>query len=118
MLAAHPTALYDAVSRTLALPQPTQLEPCARIVVVCAGTSDLPVAEEAARNYNKNKMETKCCRTGCSVPMMDAYDGLGIFEVEESRSVDVGYNQPFLPFWLVTLSCYIYILLTHNIQRF
>ncbi len=58
VLAAHPTAVYNATARTLALRHTaehatservndTRARP-GRIAVVCAGTSDLPVAEEAA----------------------------------------------------------------------
>jgi pyridinium-3,5-biscarboxylic acid mononucleotide synthase len=43
-------ARYDALARTLHLPAPGERTPTARgtVLVVCAGTSDLPVAEEAA----------------------------------------------------------------------
>jgi NCAIR mutase (PurE)-related protein len=47
-----PEARYDAVGRTISLPGPSKSSaspadiPC--IAVLCAGTSDLPVAEEAA----------------------------------------------------------------------
>ena len=51
VLASHPAASYNAVSRTIALRQsPPAGEPELKgnIAVVCAGTSDVPVAEEAA----------------------------------------------------------------------
>jgi len=49
VLAQHPAALYSPAARTIALRQSTG-EAAARghIAVVCAGTSDVPVAEEAA----------------------------------------------------------------------
>lgn len=43
-----PEAKCDDVSRTVLLGKPPARPPCAPIAVVCAGTSDLPVAEEAA----------------------------------------------------------------------
>jgi NCAIR mutase (PurE)-related protein len=47
--AQHPDAVHNATARTLALRQsPGQKEALGHIAVVCAGTSDLPVAEEAA----------------------------------------------------------------------
>jgi NCAIR mutase (PurE)-related protein len=47
VLAHHPGAVYNATGRTLALRQsPAELH--GHIAVLCAGTSDLPVAEEAA----------------------------------------------------------------------
>ena len=49
VLEALPTARYDGVSRTISwLREPLQLPAEGYIAVVCAGTSDLPVAEEAA----------------------------------------------------------------------
>ena len=45
----HPELAWDPVSRTIRLrrdPPPAEDSPCA--AVICAGTSDLPVAEEAA----------------------------------------------------------------------
>jgi pyridinium-3,5-biscarboxylic acid mononucleotide synthase len=48
VLAAHPQAVYHAVPQVLALRQSPQSETRGHIAVVCAGTSDLPVAEEAA----------------------------------------------------------------------
>ncbi len=50
LLATFPTARYNAVARTFRIPQPrTDVEKKAagRVTVVTAGTSDLPVAEEA-----------------------------------------------------------------------
>jgi pyridinium-3,5-biscarboxylic acid mononucleotide synthase len=49
VLARYPAAVHNPVARTIALrqsPLPTAAEGC--IAVVCAGTSDIPVAEEAA----------------------------------------------------------------------
>ena len=48
VLARHPDAVYNATARTLALRQGHEAEPSGHIAVLCAGTSDLPVAEEAA----------------------------------------------------------------------
>jgi NCAIR mutase (PurE)-related protein len=49
VLAQHPGARHNAVARTLTLRQSsTDAAPRGRIAVVCAGTSDLFVAEEAA----------------------------------------------------------------------
>ncbi len=49
VLAQHPGATYNAVARTLTLRQSSaDAAPQGRIAVVCAGTSDLFVAEEAA----------------------------------------------------------------------
>jgi NCAIR mutase (PurE)-related protein len=49
VLAAHPAAIYNAVARTVALRQsPEASEPQGHVAVICAGTSDLPIAEEAA----------------------------------------------------------------------
>ncbi|QMV19268.1 nickel pincer cofactor biosynthesis protein LarB [Granulicella sp. 5B5] len=47
VLGRFPKASYNATARTIALRQ-TSTEPRGRVAVVCAGTSDLPVAEEAA----------------------------------------------------------------------
>lgn len=47
VLAGHPAAVHNAVGRTVALRQ-TTLPPRGHVAVLCAGTSDLPVAEEAA----------------------------------------------------------------------
>ncbi len=41
-------AVYDPISRTVSLRQASSVPPVGHIAVVCAGTSDLPVAEEAA----------------------------------------------------------------------
>jgi NCAIR mutase (PurE)-related protein len=49
VLARHPSASYNATAQTVALRQgdePTEMH--GHIAVVCAGSSDLPVAEEAA----------------------------------------------------------------------
>ena len=43
-----PDAVFHEVANLLALGRPAQRPPAAQIAVVCAGTSDLPVAEEAA----------------------------------------------------------------------
>jgi NCAIR mutase (PurE)-related protein len=48
VLAAQPTAKHDAVARTVSLRQQAAPGKAGGIVVLCAGTSDLPVAEEAA----------------------------------------------------------------------
>ena len=54
VLAAHPAAIYNNVARTVALRQTAGAsEACANetrghVAVICAGTSDLPIAEEAA----------------------------------------------------------------------
>lgn len=50
VLALHPAAIYNPVARTLSLRQtsPESTEPRGRIAVLCAGTSDVPIAEEAA----------------------------------------------------------------------
>jgi hypothetical protein len=47
VLGRFPKAIHNATARTIALRQ-TSAEPRGRVAVVCAGTSDLPVAEEAA----------------------------------------------------------------------
>jgi NCAIR mutase (PurE)-related protein len=48
VLAQHPSAIFHATARTLSLLQTGTVAPRGHIAVVCAGTSDLPVAEEAA----------------------------------------------------------------------
>ena len=49
VLADYPGAIFNETARTLALRQgQNAAEPSGHIAVVCAGTSDLPVAEEAA----------------------------------------------------------------------
>jgi pyridinium-3,5-biscarboxylic acid mononucleotide synthase len=49
ILTQHPTAIHNAAARTVALRLTQQAAPTTgRIAVVCAGTSDIPVAEEAA----------------------------------------------------------------------
>ncbi len=47
ILAQHPAAVQNATGRTVSLRQ-SPAAPRGRIAVLCAGTSDLPVAEEAA----------------------------------------------------------------------
>lgn len=47
ILAMHPSAVHNATGRTVALRQ-TSSPRVGHIAVLCAGTSDLPVAEEAA----------------------------------------------------------------------
>jgi len=47
VLARHPAAAYNAVARTISLRQ-SPAQPQGHVAVVCAGTSDIPVAEEAA----------------------------------------------------------------------
>src|SRR5579864_2275359 len=44
--ASHPQATYHSVPQVLALRQSLPTEASGRIAVLCAGTSDLPVAEE------------------------------------------------------------------------
>ncbi len=48
VLARHPRAVHNRTARTVSLRQGSSNEPRGRIAVLCAGTSDLPVAEEAA----------------------------------------------------------------------
>ena len=49
ILARHPAAIYNLVARTVALRQsPNPPIGQAHVAVICAGTSDLPIAEEAA----------------------------------------------------------------------
>jgi pyridinium-3,5-biscarboxylic acid mononucleotide synthase len=51
VLASHPAASYNSVARTIALrqsPAAGEANSQGHIAVVCAGTSDVPVAEEAA----------------------------------------------------------------------
>jgi NCAIR mutase (PurE)-related protein len=48
ILARHPAAVHNPVARTVALRQSPQTLQQGHIAVVCAGTSDIPVAEEAA----------------------------------------------------------------------
>jgi pyridinium-3,5-biscarboxylic acid mononucleotide synthase len=48
VLAITPAASYHPQSRTIALKQSSNAQKTGRIAVLCAGTSDLPVAEEAA----------------------------------------------------------------------
>jgi len=46
LVEAHPEAVHNAAARTVAYRASTEMR--GRVAVVCAGTSDLPVAEEAA----------------------------------------------------------------------
>jgi NCAIR mutase (PurE)-related protein len=48
LVAKHPAAAHNATARTVALVQGASLPAEGHVAVVCAGTSDLPVAEEAA----------------------------------------------------------------------
>jgi NCAIR mutase (PurE)-related protein len=48
VLARYPAAIHNPVARTIALRQTPGAESRGTIAVVCAGTSDIPVAEEAA----------------------------------------------------------------------
>jgi hypothetical protein len=48
VLEAVPAAVHHTQARALTLRQSIHLEPKGHIAVVCAGTSDLPIAEEAA----------------------------------------------------------------------
>ena len=48
VLAAHPAAVYTSLARTIALRASAPPAPSGHVAVLCAGTSDLPVAEEAA----------------------------------------------------------------------
>jgi NCAIR mutase (PurE)-related protein len=48
VLSLHPEAAYHPQARTITLKQSPASEPRGHIAVLCAGTSDLPVAEEAA----------------------------------------------------------------------
>ncbi|MGA8939819.1 MAG: nickel pincer cofactor biosynthesis protein LarB [Acidobacteriaceae bacterium] len=48
LVRAHPQASHHAVARTVSLRQTASEKDGGHIAVVCAGTSDLPVAEEAA----------------------------------------------------------------------
>jgi len=45
---AHPEAVYHETARAITLDVAPLPPPCGLVAVVCAGTSDLPVAEEAA----------------------------------------------------------------------
>lgn len=49
LLQSFPTGIYDGVSRLYRVGQMNGSFPSAPVAVVCAGTSDLPVAEEAAQ---------------------------------------------------------------------
>jgi hypothetical protein len=48
VLSRYPLAVYNTVSRTISLRQTGREETRGHVAVVCAGTSDVPVAEEAA----------------------------------------------------------------------
>ncbi len=48
VLARHPGALHNSTGRTISLRQGADREARGHVAVLCAGTSDLPVAEEAA----------------------------------------------------------------------
>jgi NCAIR mutase (PurE)-related protein len=48
LLARYPHAVHHALARTVRVPGPQPLEEHGRVVVVTAGTTDRPVAEEAA----------------------------------------------------------------------
>lgn len=49
ILSSHPTAVHHTVARTVALRQNVSIpELQGKVAILCAGTSDLPVAEEAA----------------------------------------------------------------------
>lgn len=48
VLARHPQALHNSTARTVSLRQGREREARGHVAVLCAGTSDLPVAEEAA----------------------------------------------------------------------
>ncbi|HMP89239.1 MAG TPA: nickel pincer cofactor biosynthesis protein LarB [Kiritimatiellia bacterium] len=48
VLKAHPDATYHALARCLTASAPSPGKPIGHIAVVCAGTADIPVAEEAA----------------------------------------------------------------------
>ena len=47
VFARFPRAQYNELARTITLTQATPAEPIGRVVIVSAGTSDIPVAEEA-----------------------------------------------------------------------
>ena len=47
VFACFPRALYNESARTITLTQESPAEPIGRVVIVSAGTSDIPVAEEA-----------------------------------------------------------------------
>ena len=48
VLRAHPDAVYHEAARMISLDMVERPNPTGRVSVVCAGTSDIPVAEEAA----------------------------------------------------------------------
>ena len=48
VLARHPAASHNSTARTISLRQGADREQKGHVAVLCAGTSDLPVAEEAA----------------------------------------------------------------------
>lgn len=47
LLAKFPLGRYNAVGRTFRIPLPQQARPSGKVAIITAGTSDLPVAEEA-----------------------------------------------------------------------
>ena len=48
VLKAHPAAVHHPQARALTLRQSAHPDPRGRIAIICAGTSDIPIAEEAA----------------------------------------------------------------------
>ena len=48
LIARHPTASHNSIARTVSLRQTLPTTASGRIAIVCAGTSDIPIAEEAA----------------------------------------------------------------------
>jgi NCAIR mutase (PurE)-related protein len=48
VLAQTPAAIYHETARAITLRQSTATEPRGNVAILCAGTSDLPIAEEAA----------------------------------------------------------------------
>jgi NCAIR mutase (PurE)-related protein len=48
LVAAHPEAVWNPTARTVAYRSPSSATERGNIAVICAGTSDLPIAEEAA----------------------------------------------------------------------
>lgn len=78
VLAAHPDAVYHEAARaitiTVAPPEPVN----GFVTVVCAGTSDIPVAEEAA---------VSCESMGCTVRRVYDVGVAGIHRVLDQRDV-------------------------------
>ena len=60
LASAHPTLIYHEVARTITLDAKPLPKPVGQVAVVCAGTSDLPVAEEAA--FTAERMGAKVAR--------------------------------------------------------